>query len=371
MTNKRILYALPSIGETEVELVVDAVRNGWGTDCYTYLTRFEEEFARAIGTRHAIATSSATGALTLTLAALGVGPGDEVVLADINWIATLSPIVHLGATPVLVDVRSDTWCIDPNDVLKVVSPRTKVVIATHLYGNPADVSALKTILRDRACYLIEDAAEAIGTSIDGQAAGGLTSAGVFSFHGTKTITTGEGGAVVTNDDDLADRIRILAEHGRAPGESRQFWPATIGYKFKMSNIQAALGCGQLARVDDFVRRKRSILQRYMDNLGSINGLTMNMAPSGTELGAWMSTVVLPRESAVSRDELIQILQAAGVDARVFFWPLSMLGLLPEPRIGKTAWDISARGLNLPSYVGMSDDDVDVVSQLISDALSGG
>ncbi|MGH8122368.1 MAG: DegT/DnrJ/EryC1/StrS family aminotransferase, partial [Rudaea sp.] len=243
----RIHYTKPSITDLEVGYAADAAANGWGERCYDYIHRFEASFCRHLGVKHAIATSSGTGALHMGMAALGIGQGDEVVLGDINWIASAAPIVYLGAKPILVDVLPDTWCLDPIAVEAAITPRTKAILAVHLYGNLCDLDALFDIGRRHGIPVIEDAAEAIGSIWHGRRAGSMGIFGAFSFHGTKTVTTGEGGIFVTNDDELYERVLTLSNHGRARVETRQFWPGQIGYKYKMSNLQAAIGCAQLER----------------------------------------------------------------------------------------------------------------------------
>ena len=188
-----IVYTKPSISQLELEYAADAVETGWGNKCYDYIQRFENDFARYVGARYAVATSSCTGALTLGLSALGITHGDEIILADTNWIASAAPIVHAGATPVFVDILADTWCIDPAKAERAINKRTKAIIATHLYGNLCDMDALADICSRYGVALIEDAAEAIGSIYKGKRAGSLGTFSVFSFHGTKTLTTGEGG----------------------------------------------------------------------------------------------------------------------------------------------------------------------------------
>ena len=269
-TKSRIYYTKPSITELEIRYATDAAASGWGEHCYDYIERFQRQFAQHLGVRHAIATSSATGALHLGMAGLGIGPGDEVILADINWIASAAPIVHLGAKPVLVDVLPDSWCLDPAAVEAAITPRTKAILAVYLYGNLCDVDALSAIAQRHGLPLIEDAAEAIGSIWHGRRAGSMGAFGAFSFHGTKTITTGEGGMFVTNDDALYERVLTLSNHGRARGETRQFWPERIGFKYKMSNLQAAIGCAQLERIDELVARKRRIFEQYRNAFAKLD-----------------------------------------------------------------------------------------------------
>ncbi|MGE5623061.1 MAG: DegT/DnrJ/EryC1/StrS family aminotransferase, partial [Bacillota bacterium] len=338
----RIHYTKPSITELEVAYAADAARNGWGEHCYEYIARFEDAFKAHLGVRYAIATSSCTGALHLGLAALGIGSGDEVIMADTNWIATAAPVVHLGARPVFVDILSDTWCIDPELAEAAITPRTKAIIAVHLYGNLCDMERLQAIGAKHGIPVIEDAAEAIGSMYHGRRAGSMGKFGSFSFHGTKTVTTGEGGMFVTDDANLYEKALTLSNHGRAKGQARQFWPDMVGFKYKMSNIQAAIGCAQMERIDELILRKREIFDYYRHRLGQLPGVTMNAEPAGTVIGAWMPTVVFGRESGVTREKLQAALAAENIDARVFFWPLSSLPMFEAKMENSNAWDIPAR-----------------------------
>lgn len=366
--NQRIYYTKPSITEREVAYASDAAANGWGEHCYDYITRFESLFREHLGVEHAITTSSCTGAMHMGLAALGIGPGDEVILADTNWIATAAPIVHLGAKPVFVDIMPDTWCIDPKMAEQAITCRTKAIIAVHLYGNLCDMNTLLEIGKRHNIPVIEDAAEAIGAQWHGRHAGSMGAFGTFSFHGTKTLTTGEGGMFVTRDADLYEKVLTLSNHGRAQGQSRQFWPDLVGFKFKMSNIQAAIGCGQMERIVELVSRKRRILETYRENLAHLPEISMNPEPDKTVNGAWMPTVVFSRESGVSREKLLAAFAKEGIDARVFFWPLSGLPMF-EPEPGNlNAWSIPGRAINLPSYHDMTDEDIDRVARVIRNLL---
>jgi perosamine synthetase len=345
----RIPYTQPSITELEVRYATDAAANGWGAHCYDYIHRFEAAFKAHLGVDYAIATSSCTGALHMGMAALGIGPGDEVILADTNWIATVAPIVHLGATPVFVDILPDSWCLDPERVAQAITPKTKAIVAVHLYGNLCDMQRLLAIGEQQGIPVIEDAAEAIGSVYHGQRAGSMGRFGAFSSHGTKTLTTGEGGIFVTKDAELYERVLTLSNHGRARGLTKQFWPDMVGFKYKMSNIQAAIGCAQLERINELITRKRAILATYKRELAGIEGLTMNPEPEGTINGAWMPTVVFDRATGVTRERLQAAFAAENIDARVFFWPLSSLPMFKERRENQVAWDVPERAINLPSY----------------------
>lgn len=362
----RILYTKPSITEKEVEYATDAARNGWGEQCYDYIYRFEDGFKQHLGVSYAIATSSGTGALHMGLAALDVGPGDEVIMADTNWIASAAPITYLGATPVFVDVRPDSWCIDPDLIEAAITPRTKAILAVHLYGNLCEMSQIMAIAEKHGIPVIEDAAEALGSVYHGKRAGSIATFGAFSFHGTKTMTTGEGGMFVTNDAELYNRVFTLSNHGRARGHVKQFWAEMVGFKYKLSNIQAAIGCAQVERIDELTSRKREILAYYKERLSDLPGLSMNPEPPNTVNGAWMPTAVCSPETGITREKMQAVFAAESIDARVFFWPLSSLPSFTPVPGNANAYDIPGRAINLPSYHDISRDDLDrVVDALAS------
>ena len=366
----RIYYTKPSITELEVTYATDAARNGWGDRCYEYINRFEAAFKAHLGVKHAIATSSCTGALHMGLAALGVGPGDEVILADTNWVASAAPIVHLGAKPVFVDILSESWCADPQLVEAAITSQTKAIVAVHLYGNLCDMDRLLAIGSRHHLPIIEDAAEAIGSVWHGQQAGSMGAFGSFSFHGTKTLTTGEGGMFVTNDDVLFETVLTLSNHGRARGQAKQFWPDMLGFKYKMSNVQAAIGCAQMERLEELIVRKRAILQRYRELLEGCEGIAMNPEPPGTVNGAWMPTLVFAPETGITREKLQVAFAADNIDARVFFAPLSSLPMFGSQSGANHSADIVRRAINLPSYHDMTEQDQQRVAALVRNVLRG-
>ena len=368
---KKIPYTKPSITELEYKYASDAVINGWGDNCYDYINKFEKEFARYLGVKFAISTSSCTGALHLGLAALGIGSGDEVIMADTNWIATVSPIVHLGAKPVYVDVLKDSWCIDPQCAEKAITSNTKAIIATHLYGNLCEMDKLLEIGRKHNIPVLEDSAEAIGSIFNGERAGSMGLLGVFSFHGTKTMTTGEGGMLVTNDGALYEQILTLSNHGRSKTQQKQFWPDVVGYKFKMSNVQAAIGLAQLERVEKLVQRKREILSKYKHAFRDYSNIQFNPEPKNIINGAWMPTIVFQDQGSKIRDTLIKQFKTENIDARVFFWPLSSLPMFESlENININAYNLPTRSLNLPSFHDISDLEINLVVNVIKNNLKG-
>lgn len=349
----RIYYTKPSITELEVGYATDAAANGWGDKCYDYIVRFEAAFRSHLGVAHAIATSSCTGAMHMGLSALGIGPGDEVILGDINWIASAAPATYLGAKPVFVDVLPDTWCVDPAKVEAAITSRTKAIIAVHLYGNLCDMDALLAIGKKHGIPVIEDAAEAIGSEWRGRAAGSLGAFATFSFHGTKPVTTGEGGMFVTGSADLYEKVLTLSNHGRARGKGKQFWAETIGFKYKMSNIQAAIGCAQLERVEDLVSRKIDIFHYYEAQLRGLP-LRMNPQHAGTKNSYWMPTIVVDERARFDRDLLLKSLAENDIDGRIFFWPLSSLPMFERKPQNEVSYSLHRRAINLPSYYDLTE-----------------
>lgn len=364
----RILYTKPSITDLEVQYATDAAQNGWGDNCYDYINRFEETFKQHLGVKYVIATSSCTGALHMGMAALGIGIGDEVILADTNWIASAAPITYLGAKPVFVDILPDSWCLDSALVEQAITPHTKAILAVHIYGNLCEMDKLLAIGKKYGIPIIEDAAEAIGSIYHGKRAGSMGAFGAFSFHGTKTITTGEGGIFVTNDAALYEQVLTLSNHGRARGQTKQFWPDMVGFKYKMSNIQAAIGLAQIERIEELAQRKQKIFSYYRDQLAAFPGISINPEPINTVNGAWMPTVVFSPETGVTREMLQAAFNAENIDARVFFYPLSSLPMFPDNRENQYAWDVPTRAINLPSYHDISDAEQDRVINVIKSVL---
>lgn len=366
----KIFYTKPSITEMEIAYATDAARNGWGDQCYDYIHRFEDLFKKHLDVGFAMATSSCTGAMHMGLSALGIGRDDEVILADINWIASAAPITYLGAKPVFVDILPDTWCIDPAKIEEVITPKTKAIIAVHLYGNLCEMDTIVKIAKKHNLYVIEDAAEAIGSVYKGKRAGSMGDFGVFSFHGTKTITTGEGGMFVTNNPVLYEKVNILNSHGRDSRNPKQFWAETIGFKYRMSNIQAAIGCAQIERIDDLIGRKKEIFFEYHKQLSQVEGLMLNPIPKeeDTEYGYWMPTVIFDQKLSFDRARLLEFFKSNDVDGRVFFYPLSSLVMFEEKKENIVSYDVFERGINLPSYHDISFSQISFVSNLIKRSL---
>lgn len=373
---KRIPVAGPWITDREVSYVIEAAAHGWYENAQAWSHRFERAFAERHETRHAMALPSCTSAIHLALAAMGVGPGDEVIVPDVTWIATAAPVTYLGATPVFADIDPETWCIDPRSVEKNITERTRAIIGVDLYGSLCDWTALSRLAKPRGIKLIEDAAEAIGSSFVGQPAGTFGDVGCFSFHGSKTMTTGEGGMLITDDTDLFERIEVLRDHGRAPGD-KAFYNSTVGYKYRMSQVQAALGLAQLERLDELVRRKRQVFTAYQKRLSGVPGITLNAEPPGVHNSFWMTTIVVSPSLGIEKEHLLGELSDRGIDARPFFYPLSTLPAFrdrPEAararRENVVAQGISPYGVNLPSAAALGREEIERVCDAVSSLVRG-
>ena len=359
--SEKIPVAGPWVTEREIELVTEAARTAWYGGAGEFVDRFERAFAAHVGTKHALALPSCTAGLHLALASLGVGPGDEVIVPDITWIATAAPMTYVSARTVFADVDPHTWCVTAPAVEACLTPRTRAIIVVDLYGGtPRDLDDLRALAAARGLPLIEDAAQAIGAVNGGRRAGSLGDVGVFSFHGSKTLTTGEGGMLVTDSPDVWRRVRKLADHGRAEGP-RMFWNDEVAFKYKMSALQAAFGLGQLERVDELIARKREIFEWYVEDLAPVREhVTLNFEPPGTTNGYWMTTAVIDESLGLDKDQMIGWLAARGIDARPFFHPLSTLPAYSGTveahaarRRNRTALSLGPRGINLPSALSLT------------------
>jgi perosamine synthetase len=371
---ERIPVAAPSITEREVELAAEAARTAWRQNHYAYNARFERMLADYVGVAYAVSVPHATAALHLALAALGVGPGDEVIAPDATWIASVAPIVYVGAEPVLVDILPDTWCIDPQAVEAAIGPRTKAIVGVDLYGSTCDWDRLQKIADRHGLALIEDAAEALGSVHHGRRAGALGRVSAFSFHGSKTVVTGEGGMLATDDSALFQRVLFLRDHGRNPGD-RFFLNSEIAFKYRMSAVQAALGVAQMERIDELIAYKRAVFGWYRDRLAGVNGLTLNAEPAGTLNSYWMTTAILDANLGVDKFAVMAEFDRRNIDSRPFFSRLSTLPAFadrPKAKRFVTPTDRGARiadfGVNLPSGYNMTEGLVDVVCEALREII---
>lgn len=372
--SEHIPIAGPSITQREIDYATDAAANGWYERAGEYPRRFEEAFAKYIGVKHAVSLPSCTSGLHLALAAAGIGPGDEVIVPDLTWIASAAPISYVGATPVFADVDEQTWCLCANSVRACITEKTKAILAVDLYGGMPDYDALRAIADEHGLTLIEDAAEAIGSEFAGRKAGALGDVAAFSFHGSKTFSTGEGGMLVTDDDALYARVMHLRDHGREPGDVH-FKNTEVAFKYKMPPVAAAIGLGQVERAEELVARKREIFDWYREGLEGVAGLTLNHESANTKNTYWMVTAVLDPMLEWPKEKLMAALDAQGIDSRPMFHPLSSLPAYEghaeaavARRRNETSYRLSPWGINLPSALCLTREQVARVTETLLQIL---
>jgi perosamine synthetase len=350
----------PSITDRELAYVTDAVKSGWISSIGEYIIEFERKFAGFIGVKYALAVSNGTSALHLALASLGVTHGHEVIVPDFTFIATANAVTYTGAKPVFADIDPAHWCIDPEDIVHKITPHTKAIIPVHVYGHPAEMDRIMAIANDYGLYVVEDAAEAHGAEYKGEKTGSFGNFGIFSFYGNKILTTGEGGMLTTDDPKLYTRALELRD--QAMSKEKRYWHTDIGFNYRMTNIQAAIGLAQLERIEELLRRKLEIFQWYAESLGKRTDFRLNPQAPWAKNVYWMVCLLLDKRTRISRDDLIAQLRSKGIDSRPFFYPLTHMPMYKGHVPNRVAQDISQCGINLPSGYGLDEETVYRIGQ---------
>jgi len=363
-----ILTAGPSITQKEINYVNDALVNGWNENWNLYLKRLEDAFREKFNVKHALLTSSCTGAMHMGLRSLGVKKGDEVIVPDLTWVATASVIKYLGAKPIFVDVDKKSWTIDPFSFKKAITKKTKAVIPVHLYGHPAKMDEIIKISKEFNLKVLEDAAPAIGATVNNKFCGTYGDIAAFSFQGAKMMVTGEGGILLTNNDDYYEAIKQFSEHGRSKDPDKTFWIEKIGYKYKMSNIQAALGLAQFERIDELIEKKRTLFSYYWENLSDIEGVTLNKEARWAKSIYWMTSILLDKNIGKSRDELAKYLKNNDIDSRPVFPAISKYPMWSSQNLNPVSIEISENALNLPSGHNLNKKHIDLICGKIKEYL---
>lgn len=370
MEKRFIPVAAPVLSGREKEYVLDCLESNWISSAGKYIEKFESAFAEYCGVRHAVACCNGTVALHLALLALGVKPGDEVIVPALTFIATANAVVYCGARPVFADVDRETWNIDPHDVEQKITERTRGVVAVHLYGHTADMDAIRDITVRRNLFVLEDAAEAHGAKYRGKTSGSLGTAGTFSFYGNKIMTCGEGGMVTTDDGDLVKRVRLLRGQGMDP--ERRYWFPVIGYNYRLTNVGAAIGLAQLENVESLIGSRLQVVSWYREFLSGVPGLSFQAVRPWARHVYWMFNVLMHDEPESGRDEVAACLLEAGIETRPVFPPLhlmppyvEMLGPLQLP----VAEHIGSHGISLPTWAGLTRDDVRYVCDSLKAAVA--
>lgn len=364
----RIMVAQPKMVGNERKYVLDCLDTNWISSNGKYIGAFESAFAAFCGVRHAVAANNGTTALHLALVALGLQPGDEVIVPTVTYIATANAVTYCGAKPVFVDVSPDTLNIDPVAIRGKISPRTKGIIAVHLYGHPANMDAINAIARDSNLWVVEDAAEAHGAEMNGKKVGGLAHCAIFSFFGNKIITTGEGGMITTDDDALADRLRLFRGQGMDP--KRRYWFPVVGYNYRMTNIQAAIGLAQLEGVTTALAERESLAGWYAEALSNLTDrILLPVQEEGAKHVFWMYTIFLRSGGERERDAVMQCLDGLGIETRPVFYPMHVLPPYQEDTAYPVADLWAQRGINLPTHQGLVPADIKRIAAALDIALT--
>jgi perosamine synthetase len=357
----KIPVYMPEITDLDTNEVTKAVSSGWVSSKGPFIEEFEKNFSAYIGTRHGVSTSNGTTALHLALVALGIGPGDEVIVPSFTFIAVANAVHYTGATPVLVDSNRDYWCIEPTILEVSISKKTRAIIAAHMYGHPCDMDKILRVAKQHDLAVIEDCAEAHGAEYNGRKVGNFGTISCFSFYGNKIITTGEGGMCLTNDEEIAERLRILRDHGMDP--KKRYWHNVIGFNYRMTNLQAALGVSQLKRIDSLIRKKRSLARSYELLLSNEANITLAPEMKWAKNVFWMYSVLV-RGGREKRDRLIRKLESSGIESRPFFYPIHILPPYKNGQSLPVAEQLSSSGINLPSGPQLTEAEVKEVASAV-------
>lgn len=346
----RMPVAAPDLSGNEFKYLVDAFMSTWISSSGKYIEKFENDFAGFCECKYGVAVTNGTVALHLALVALEIQEGDEVIIPDLTFAATINAVLHANATPVIVDIEEESWCMDPKEIERAITPRTKAIIPVHIYGQPCNMGKIMDIAQKNNLLVIEDCAEAHGATFNNRRVGSFGHISCFSFYGNKVITTGEGGMCVTNSKELDDRMRMLKDHGMS--KTRKYWHESIGFNYRMTNLQAAVGVAQLERIDEILKEKREIEETYKRELSSVKTVQFQRddIPLRQKI-TWLVSILL-RDG--KRDEHMERLKKEGIDVRPFFYPLSTMPIYEKYVMSnKISREISGMGINLPTVKNLN------------------
>lgn len=358
----------PSITNKEIDYVTEAVTSTWISSLGKYIDRFEVEFADFCDARYAICVSNGTVAIQLALSAHGIGEGDEVIMPNLSFIATANAVLHCNAKPVFADIDPYNLCIDPKSIEALITKRTKAIMPVHLYGHPAQMDVILEIANRHGLWVIEDAAEAHGATVNGKKVGSWGHCATFSFYGNKNLTTGEGGMITTDDEDFYNRCKYLRDH--AMSKERRYWHTAPGFNFRMTNIQAALGCAQLERIEELMEKRREIFGWYQKHLAKYNGVHLNRTSDWATNAYWLVCLENRSWDLESRDRFMTELKKRGVDSRPFFYPMSQMPYIDEKPNTPVAERVYKQGINLPTYYDLKEEQVKFICKVIIQLLDG-
>ena len=352
-----IPWAKPHLFGNEKKLVIDAIDSTWISGG-PYVDRLEKNFTDLNRAKYGLTTSNGTAALYLSLLALGITNGDEIIVPGFSFAGAANMIISLGGTPVYVDVCPDSWCIDPAEAEKSITNRTKAIIPIHTYGNMCDMDRLLDLAKKYDLLVVEDAAESAFSKVNERFAGTFGDTGCFSFQATKTVTTGEGGFIITNNEELSDKMRLIRDHGMR--RSKNYWHEVVGHNFRLTNLQAALGCGQLENIEMIISEKKRIFTFYYDKLNGLDGITFQQYSKNVEPVMW--TVAIKIDELFfsgDRNSMMSSLRDSGIETRPGFYPYREMPPYDAPHL-QVSEDLSANVISLPSFIGLSDENINYI-----------
>jgi perosamine synthetase len=365
----RIPVAAPLLDGRETEYVLECMSTSWISSVGRFIGEFENSFAKFCEVKHAVATNNGTTALHLALVALGLQPGEEVIVPTLTYVASANAVRYCNAVPVFVDNDIRSFNLDPDEVAAKITGRTKGIMAVHLYGHPADLDPILELAEKHGLFVLEDAAEAVGARYKDRLIGGHGTCAAFSFFGNKIITTGEGGMITTNDEKLAARLRLLRGQGMDP--QQRYWFPVIGFNYRMTNIEAAIGLAQLERIDLHLKKRKIIAEAYDQRLASLSDrIILPTADYGVDHAYWMYTIVLRANVLKSRDQVMRDLDDAGIETRPVFYPMHVLPPYRDAAGGPfpRADFCSSRGISLPTHGRLTEEDVDRVVEALAASI---
>lgn len=367
-----IPLSVPEIIGNEWKYIKDCLDTNWVSSAGKYVDTFEQKFSEYLNVNHAVATVNGTAALHLALKVLEIQPEDEIIVPSMTFIASVNPIIYVGAKPVFVDVCRDSYVMDVNKIEQLITEKTKAIMPVHLYGNCVDMEALLNIAQKYNLYVIEDATEALGTEykINNKwvKAGTIGDIGCFSFNGNKLITTGGGGMLVTNSEKIKQKAKQLSTQAKLIKDNSGMYHEEIGYNFRLPNILAAMGVAQLEQIEEFLKIKRSNAKHYSELLNGIKGITLPKEDKKVRNCSWLYSPLIEEDFPVSRDKLIQILKYNNIQSRPFFSPIHLMQPYQAYRHGdmKVTLELSSLGINLPSSVGLKYEDIQKIVGIIKE-----
>lgn len=356
----------PSITQLEIDKVTDAVKSTWISSIGKYIDEFETEFAAFCDTKYAVAVANGTVAIHLALECLGVGNGDEVIMPNLSFVATANSVLYARGVPVFADIDPYNLCLDPTDIERLITPKTKAIMPVHLYGHPADMREINRIAKKHNLLVIEDAAEAHGATIEGKKVGSWGDCATFSFYGNKNLTTGEGGMITTNDEKLYHKMRFLRDHGMS--KEKRYWHTELGYNYRMTNLQAALGCAQMERVSEIMAKRKQIYEWYEKYIKTSDKISINRTSLWATNAYWLITLEVEGYQEEDREVLMQNLKSLGIDSRPFFYPMSQMPYINATVETPVTDRVYQQGINLPTYFDLTEEEIKRVCEAVNGLL---